>query len=899
MTRPFFNLTAEESVGTLFSDAANGLDDKAAAARLRKYGKNRIWYIPKESVISTAAKIILDPATLLLILIALIAAIFRLQEHILALCAVICASAILRIAAYMIARRIFEDKAKYALPHARVLRGGKLKLLPAEAIVEGDIVLFSPGDTVIADCRMISSGTLIVSEKNITENELPIEKTPKTLSLPDSCAVEIQRNMLFAGSTVLIGSTRAIVTGTADNAYISVRHGGIAVPIDEKMPVISKIDKWCRLCSLTMLAAAAFLTVLGIFFGDGNTLINVFISAMSLAAASMSEFLHAIALIVIACSMSRSEAGGAIIKNPASVDRISRCDCVLINSTTVLKSGKVSLHSCFVNGRSVNAAELEKDRALSERANELLYLSYLACGSTPNQLSAESDTESDDTSYIIRNILAKRGLSEKLPKFTVADHISKISNISGGVDTALVFDGEQFHAVVIGEAESVFAMCSTYSFDGGQAPTDCELRNSLAAELASLRRNGATVIAIAKRPSPYSTLNRVGALHMNMCFMGYIAISEAPAVGSAEAIAKLREAGIGVVLITDGQDNDITLAAELGIYKKNDAIVTRKMSAAAYRLPYKKGDCAVIFAPSAQNGGENIRKGIIEDIRNAGCKVLLCGAALSDRALIEEADACAIVLQKNDRSELAQIISAANAAPYALRDSADVFIMTEEARGGLGELAACRAECGGVRLKLKKCAELLITSQLARMLLVLIGLFPSMYLLPPHALLIWGTILDFLALLAAAFMPPPKDILKLAKAESALPSTKSPPFASVIMGIAWAILLALAPSIALLLEKAVPVGAMSALIFASASLSITVVAASTLTEGSLFARGTRISNSAAVFCLTALGIAVLVMLSPTFAESLCMNQPPLIYAVIPPFISAIMLAVYEIYKKIK
>ena len=81
----------------------------------------------------------------------------------------------LRAGTCLISRAILLRARRYKLPRCRVMRDGQACYLFADQVVEGDILLFSPGDTVVCDTRLIS-GELEVSETYFSGNRRCIRK---------------------------------------------------------------------------------------------------------------------------------------------------------------------------------------------------------------------------------------------------------------------------------------------------------------------------------------------------------------------------------------------------------------------------------------------------------------------------------------------------------------------------------------------------------------------------------------------------------------------------------------------------------------------------------------------------------------------------------------------------
>lgn len=96
-----------------------------------------------------------------------------------------------------------------------VRRAGELMEIPTEELVVGDLVLFSTGDRVPADVRILDAKDLFVSQASLTGESEPIEKTPNVSAQKES--VTDCTNIAFMGSNVISGSATAVVVCVGDH----------------------------------------------------------------------------------------------------------------------------------------------------------------------------------------------------------------------------------------------------------------------------------------------------------------------------------------------------------------------------------------------------------------------------------------------------------------------------------------------------------------------------------------------------------------------------------------------------------------------------------------------------------------------------------------------------------
>jgi len=98
-------------------------------------------------------------------------------------------------------------------PTVKVLREGTQKVITADRLVKGDIIILNEGDYISADARLIESVELRCNESALTGEEVPVEKDSNAV-LDDIISFENRSNMVFSGATVVHGTAKAVVVAT-------------------------------------------------------------------------------------------------------------------------------------------------------------------------------------------------------------------------------------------------------------------------------------------------------------------------------------------------------------------------------------------------------------------------------------------------------------------------------------------------------------------------------------------------------------------------------------------------------------------------------------------------------------------------------------------------------------
>ena len=192
------------------------------------------------------------------------------------------------------------------------IAGGQPVRLEAALVVPGDVMLLEAGDQVPADGRLLECAGLQADESAMTGESLGVEKALSDSLDPDTSPAD-QINMVMAGTVITAGRGRAVVVATG----MDTRMGRIAgllldarevkTPLQKRMGEISKTLSFLCLC----LCAVMF----GVGLLQGRPMLDMFLTAVSLAVAAIPEGLSAIVTIVLAMGVQRMAKRGAIVKS--------------------------------------------------------------------------------------------------------------------------------------------------------------------------------------------------------------------------------------------------------------------------------------------------------------------------------------------------------------------------------------------------------------------------------------------------------------------------------------------------------------------------------------------------------------------------------------------------------
>src|SRR3990172_2850352 len=205
-------LTPTAALAALDVWALNGLADDEVNRRRQSHGPNTIVSRRRMSALVVFAHQFMSPVVYLLAAAAGLAFAFGELQEGSAIAAVLAVNALIGFLTELKAARSIEALRALGSRSARVRRDGHTRLIAAEELVPGDIVLIEAGDSIAADLRLIEASNLAADESTLTGESVTVHKHIEAIAA-DARLTE-RRSMLFKGTAVTRGSGAGVVTAT-------------------------------------------------------------------------------------------------------------------------------------------------------------------------------------------------------------------------------------------------------------------------------------------------------------------------------------------------------------------------------------------------------------------------------------------------------------------------------------------------------------------------------------------------------------------------------------------------------------------------------------------------------------------------------------------------------------
>ncbi len=925
MNERWYDKTLQQIEEKLNTDVNTGLSPAVLREHQRKNGLNVIFPIKHHSFEECFKKIISETTTLLLLFTAMLTAALEQSVAALVIISLVVFNIIISVFTYSKAQQVFEDMGYLSLPTTKVMRNGKMYLVKSEQLVAGDIIYLSAGDMVPADARLIESDNLQVLEVNLTGVIKPVEKDPLFLRYTHDVPPAQQANMVFASSIIIKGTAKAVVCCTGNDNLVCKLKKNKTLTTQDDIKAISFIKKYSKVWSLLMLALIFVVVILELSFGSyEKKLFDIFLTALSLAAASIGEF-HVISSYIIianglfgAVKQNKDINSGALIKNISKIENLKNISCLLVHKEGAFSLREVNVRKIYVNDTLYSDGEVHFARN-AERVLRYALIStglYGAKKLIKNNLQNENIYTSEEDAIISISQKCKVYNINLDKNYPILEHVPQSD--TSKFETTLVNSNEGYSVACRGSLESILASCTTYSLNGNIYPLDADKKMEIIDEAARLTRKSYKIVAVSSKNTTYNTLRRILSCQSDMTFEGFIAIREKMLTGAAKNIADCQAAGIKVIMLCDDiGDHNRVLASSIGIIKSSSEIVNgrelQNMKDELFRTNvsmYRLYENLNIFQ----------KRKLLELLHAEGEVVGVLSRELDEIILLKESDVGYVqsttLSGKLDKSGLD--MAKTNNSPLFVKNSKDSKKTGSEAlkfvsdviisdadkhgNGGFNAILSSITASKVIYKNLVRFVKYLLTTQLARTFMIICSIFTKSTILTPTQILFSGLVVDFIAMLVIAFEHPDSRLfMNNDNSEEELKSIYKFLPTALLIALIWSVCVILVP---ILLKFIGFSGALqnTAIIFVSFIFSQIAVLNELLKDTSIFKHGIKFNRAHFIMLFTITAFLTAANYLPKFANLFGFVKSTwieMIFTFIPAIIIIIVFELKKAFSNIK
>lgn len=568
----WFNKSIEEAEKILETNIQNGLTENDVKTKREKYGLNMLKAKKKASLLQRFIEQFKDFSIIVLIIAAIVSGFVGISQgegmtDTIIILIVVLANAIIGIAQESKAEKSLEALQKLTDHASKVIRDGKIKVIPAKELVPGDIVVLDTGDYIPADLRVIEAVNLKAQESSLTGESVPVEKTTKTIEKTD-VGIGDRTNMLFSSSLVTYGRGKGIVVQTGMNTEVGKIAGMLDNTEKQITPLQEKLNKSGKTLGIAALAICAFIFIIGLI--QGKEPINMFMTAVSLAVAAIPEGLVAVSTIVLAIGVQKMVKKNAIVKKLPAVETLGSATVICSDKTGTLTQNKMTVEKIFINGETKELAEYKKN--INEDLKKLIFANML-CNDT--KISTDGKLTGDPTETALVDMAFKLDFDP-----SVYDRMPRIQEIPFDSDRKLMTTVNEVNGKYIvytkGGMDELIGICNSYILNGEIKNNIEEYKNMITKNNEQMAKEALRVLACAYKEIDHKpTKEDMENIEKDLIFVGMVGMIDPPREEAKIAVEKCKTAGIKTVMITG--DHKITataIAKKLGILENEDEAIT-------------------------------------------------------------------------------------------------------------------------------------------------------------------------------------------------------------------------------------------------------------------------------------------------------------------------------------
>ncbi|HEY6289181.1 MAG TPA: HAD-IC family P-type ATPase, partial [Nitrospiraceae bacterium] len=588
----------------------NGLTQEQAKERLQKHGPNELQEKPRPGFLS----LLLDQFNNFLVILLIVAAIVSLLlgEYIdaIAIISIVALNAVVGVIQESKAEAALAALKKMSAPNAQVMRGGHQITVASRELVPGDIVLVEAGNYIPADMRLVESVNLKVEEASLTGESVPVDKVANVV-LDKDIPIGDRKNSAFMSTIVRYGRGKGLVAATGMHTQVGIIAEMIQSFEDEATPLQIKLDQLAKVLGIVCLAICGVIFLYGIvidtnfrtIFNEGvvayltaekKTIVELFMTAVSLAIAAVPEGLPAVVTICLALGMQRMIRRHALIRKLRAVETLGCTTVICSDKTGTLTQNEMTVVQGWVSGKRFNVTGegyspkgqfSAGGQPLNPNADpgiSLLFHGGVLCNDAKLEESGEDKGEKswkiigDPTEGALVTVAAKSGLWRKdlekiiprvqeIPFDSDRKRMTTIHQLKGA--STFSFECPPTVAFVKGAPDIILDICNGIVENGKTIPLTAEKRKEVLTANQDMARQALRVLGVAYRPMdglPAECNSDV--VEKNLVFVGLLGMIDPARPEVKEAVRVAQKAGLKSVMVTgDYKDTAEAIAREIGI----------------------------------------------------------------------------------------------------------------------------------------------------------------------------------------------------------------------------------------------------------------------------------------------------------------------------------------------
>lgn len=579
----YFTKSIDETAKSLNTDCEKGLSSNEAQARLNQYGENRLVGEKERTKLQMFFDQFKDFLVIILIVASIISIVVGIMEGEgiidgIIIMAIVILNAILGVVQENRANNALKALKEMSSPQAKVIRNGSIEKIASTDLVPGDVVILEAGDYIPADLRLIQSANLKIDESSLTGESVASEKFADEI-VDQNSGIGDQINCAFMGSIITYGRGKGIVTNTG----MKTQMGNIATMLntgsETGTPLQKKLDSFGKMLGIACIIICIIIFGLGVI--RGQDLLEVFMTAVSLAVAAIPEGLTVVVTVVLALGMQKMVKVNAIVKRLSAVETLGSTTVICSDKTGTLTQNKMTVVKIFdgneiwevtgtgyiPEGKFIN--EVTKQESINSNLQLLLTGAVLCCDAEIQDNGNKIIGDPTEVALIV--VGAKAGFTSEKMNST----FPRIDEIPFDSDRKLMSTVHKENDKIImytKGAPDIVLSRSKYIFEAGKVvPITDQHKSKIMENNNKMAQSALRVLAVSyKELTNYNHDNLLDE-EQDLIFIGLTGMIDPPREEAKKSVEVCKRAGIRTIMITgDHKTTASAIGKQLGIIESEN-----------------------------------------------------------------------------------------------------------------------------------------------------------------------------------------------------------------------------------------------------------------------------------------------------------------------------------------
>lgn len=622
----WYNKDSNDVIKEFQVDPQRGLSSEEVLIRREKYGYNVLDSKKQKSLFRMFLEQLNDVLIYILLAAAIVSgALGEISDSII-IAFVILLNAVIGVIQEAKAEKALEALKKLSTPKAIVKRDGTLKEIPSEELVPGDLVVIDAGRYVPCDIRLIESINLQIEESALTGESIAVEKDAGAVLTDTDTSLGDQVNMAFMSTLSTYGRCVGVAVATGMNTEI----GKIAKMLEsgetDLTPLQKKLAELGKFLGIAALVICGLMFVVAIF--QKRDILEMFLTAISLAVAAIPEGLPAIVTIVLAIGVQKMIKENAIIRKLPAVETLGAVNIICSDKTGTLTQNKMTVTKFYADRTMDKIENLDK----SNIVHNLLLENLVLC----NDATFDEHSSTGDPTEIA---LLEAGARYNIFKNTLEENHKRVNEIPFDSDRKLMstintFDNK-YYVMTKGALDNLISLTNKIYLNGEIVELTTEIKDEITTASNDMAKDALRVLGAACKiiDSKHIELDEVES---DLVLIGLIGMIDPPREQVKGSIELCKQSGIKTVMITgDHKNTAFAIAKDLGIAEnENQAIFGKELDKMSDLELSEKIENYRVFARVSPEH----KVKIVKALKAKGNVVSMTGDGVNDAPSLKAAD---------------------------------------------------------------------------------------------------------------------------------------------------------------------------------------------------------------------------------------------------------------------